>query len=225
MPDKRQFAEASCLPMHELLVHDLGLLPFDLALNNQVAAVDEVANGGPERLFLVEHPPVITLGRNSGREHLLVAPEILEQQGITLVQTSRGGSITCHYPGQLVAYPIFRMARRPGGLRGLVHDLEEAIIQALALFGLQARRSPGRPGVWIEERKIASIGLGLRKWVSYHGLALNLCQDTSLFDRITLCGLHGVRPTSVHVELHREQPDMREMKETLAGTIRDVLLS
>lgn len=195
-------------------------MPYGQALGIQKAAVDEVAAGGPERLFFVEHPPVITLGRNSGREHLLIAPERLAQQGIELVQTSRGGSITCHYPGQLVAYFIFRMDLRPGGLRRLVHDMEEAVIQALTHFGLHAQRSPGRPGAWVNERKIASIGLGLRKWVSSHGLALNLCRDTSLFDLITPCGLCGVRPTSVHGELDRERPDMREMKEVLDRIMR-----
>ncbi|MDP1270902.1 lipoyl protein ligase domain-containing protein, partial [Klebsiella pneumoniae] len=85
---------------------------------------------------------------------------------IDLIQTARGGSITCHYPGQLVAYPILRMARRPGGLHGLVHALEEAVIKVLAGFDLSAQRCPGWPGVWISERKVASIGLGLRKWIS-----------------------------------------------------------
>ncbi|HDQ39535.1 MAG TPA: lipoyl(octanoyl) transferase [Desulfonatronum sp.] len=206
-----------------LLVLDLGLMPFDQVLDVQMAAVDEVANGGQERIFLVEHPPVITLGRNSGREHLLVAPENLKQQGISLVQTSRGGSITCHYPGQLVTYPVLRMARRPGGLRVLVRDMEEAALRSLAWFGLHGQRLPGRPGVWIGKRKIASIGLGLRKWVSYHGMALNLCRDTSLFDLITLCGLSGVRPASVHGELQQERPNMEEMKEILARALRDVL--
>lgn len=205
------------------LVRDLGLMPFDQALDIQTAAVEEVAKGEKEQIFFVEHPPVITLGRNSGREHLLVAPEVLKQKGISLVQASRGGSITCHYPGQLVAYPILRMARRPGGLRGLVHDLEEAVIQTLALFALHAQRSPGRPGVWIEDRKIASIGLGLRKWVSFHGLALNVCKDTSLFEMITLCGLNGVRPTSVHGELNRERPDMRDIKQALGCVMGDIL--
>jgi lipoyl(octanoyl) transferase len=208
-----------------LLVHDLGLMPFLPAQGIQTAAVEEIADGGTERLYLVEHPPVITLGRNSGREHLLVNPSVLTQRGVALIQTSRGGSITCHYPGQLVLYPIFRMARRPGGLRGLVHDLEEATIRSLAVFGLDARRHSGRPGVWIGERKIASIGLALRKWVSYHGLALNLCRNTSLFDLITLCGLQGVRPTSVHGELNRDQPDMEKMKATLAAAMRDIFTS
>lgn len=193
-------------------------MSFNQALEIQMAAVDEVADGGPERIFLVEHQPVITLGRNSGREHLLVTPKILEQQGIALVQASRGGSVTCHYPGQLVVYPILRITRR-GGLRKLVHDLEDTVIRVLALFGLQAQRSLGRPGAWIQEHKIASIGLGLRKWISCHGLALNVCRDTSLFELITLCGLHGVRATSVHGELNRDRPDMQEVKDAMIKTM------
>ena len=198
-------------------------MPFDQALDLQLAAVNDVAAGGQEWLFLVEHPPVITLDRNSGREHFLAEPEFLAQQGIALTRASRGGSITCHYPGQLVAYPILRLARRPGGLRRLVHDLEEAAILALAGFGVQGRRSQGRPGVWIKERKIVSIGLGLRKWVSFHGLALNISRDTSLFDLITPCGLHGVRPTSMHRELDASLPDMQEMKQALTWTMGGIL--
>ena len=209
--------------MSELAFHDLGLMPFARAQQMQLAAVEEVAAGGSERIFLVEHPPVITLGRNSGQEHLHASHGYLAAQGIDLIQTARGGSITCHYPGQLVAYPILRMARRPGGLHGLVHALEEAVIKVLAGFDLSAQRCPGRPGVWIRERKVASIGLGLRKWISYHGLALNLCRDTSLFDLITLCGLHGVRPTSVHGELNSDRPGMDELKTALTQTMAETL--
>lgn len=205
------------------IFHDLGLMPFVPAQELQLAALEEVAAGGQERIFLVEHPPVITLGRSSGREHLRVDPEFLAARGIALVQTARGGSITCHYPGQLVAYPILRMARRPGGLHGLVHALEAAVISVLAEFDLSAQRCSGRPGVWIGERKIASIGLGLRKWISYHGLALNLCRDTSLFELITLCGLRGVRPASVHGELNANRPDMERLKAVLTRNLADAL--
>lgn len=205
-----------------IVLVDLGLMPYSQTLDIQMAAVEDVARGGAQRLFFVEHTPVITLGRNSGREHLLVGPDLLACQGISLVQTNRGGSITCHYPGQLVAYPILRMDRRPGGLRRLVHDLEEATIRSLATFGLCTRRCPGRPGVWVENRKIASIGLGLRKWVSCHGLAVNLTRDTSLFELITPCGLCGVQPTSVHGELFGTQPDMMEMKNALEGALGEV---
>lgn len=207
----------------ELIVPDLGLMPFDQALVIQNKAVQEVTAGGAERLLVLEHPPVITLGRNSGAEHLRIAPETLTRQGIQVVQTSRGGSVTCHYPGQLVVYPILHLDRRPGGLRRLVSTLEEAVIRTLASYGLPATRSHGRPGVWVQDRKIASIGLALKHWVTFHGLALNVTRDTSLFDLVIPCGLPGVRVTSIHGELGRDGPAMSEVTEDLIGALREVL--
>ncbi|GAB6059805.1 lipoyl(octanoyl) transferase LipB [Desulfonatronum parangueonense] len=196
-------------------------MPYRTALDIQMEAVREAAEHGSERLLVGEHPPVITLGRNSGSDHLHVSPEYLAEKGIDLVQASRGGSITCHFPGQLVIYPILRLDRRPGGLRRLVRDLEEAVIQTLEELSLAAHRTQSRPGVWVGPGKIASIGLALKHWVSYHGLALNVGADTSLFDLITPCGLHGVTVTSVHRELHRaEQQTMSEIKHRLLQHVR-----
>ena len=206
-----------------LIVQELGLRPYDQALDIQAEAVRDVAIGGAERLLVLEHSPVITLGRNSGAEHLLVSPKILAQRGIQLVHAARGGSVTCHFPGQLVIYPILRLNQRPGGLRRLVFDLEEAVIRTLTPYGLPAVRQPGRPGVWIRDRKIASIGLALKHWVTFHGLALNVTRNTSLFDLITPCGLPGVRVTSVHGELGREKPKMAEVKEALVAALREKL--
>ena len=189
----------------------------------QAEAVREAAAGGVERLLVLEHPPVITLGRNSGAEHLLIPPQTLTERGIQLVHAARGGSVTCHYPGQLVIYPILRLNQRPGGLRRLVFDLEEAVIQTLTPYGLPATRHPGRPGVWIKDRKIASIGLAIKHWVTFHGLALNVTRNTSLFNLITPCGLPGVRVTSVHGELGREEPGMAEVKEALVAALREKL--
>jgi len=204
-------------------IFEFGLEMYIRALAHQSVAVQEVAAGRVERLLVMEHPPVITLGRNSGAEHLRITPETLTHQGIQVVQTSRGGSVTCHYPGQLVVYPILRLNHRPGGLRQLVSALEEAVIRALASYGLSATRSPGRPGIWIKERKIASIGLALKNWVTYHGLALNVNRDTSLFDLIRPCGLPGVRVTSVHGELDRDEPEISAMSGTLIRHLREVL--
>ncbi|WP_235185459.1 lipoyl(octanoyl) transferase LipB [Desulfonatronum thiodismutans] len=206
-----------------LIVRDLGLMPYDQALGIQAEAVRDVATGGAERLLVLEHPLVITLGRNSGAEHLLVSPETLAERGIQLVHAARGGSVTCHFPGQLVIYPILRLNQRPGGLRRLVFDLEEAVIRTLTPYGLPAARNPGRPGVWIQDRKIASIGLALKNWVTFHGLALNVGLNTSLFDLITPCGLSGVRVTSVHGELGREEPGVAEVKEALVAALREEL--
>ena len=212
-------------PDRNVIVQDLGLTPTDQALAIQTEAVGEVAAGGAERLLVLEHPPVITLGRNSGAEHLRLAPDCMARLGIEVVQTSRGGSVTCHFPGQLVVYPVLRLNRRPGGLRRLVFVLEEAVIRTLASCGLPAARSPGRPGVWVQGRKIAFIGLAVKQWVTFHGLSLNICRDTSLFEMITPCGQIDVQVTSVHGELGREEPGFAGVKAALINLLREGLAS
>lgn len=206
-------------------VRDLGLIPYRQAEARQLEAVRQVLEGGEEMLFLLEHPPVITVGRQGGLENLHASPEFLAAQGIELARVSRGGNITCHFPGQLVAYPVVRIARRPGGVRGFFQDLEEAVIRTLEGFGVAGGRWEGRPGVWVAGRKICSIGVAVRRWVTYHGLALNVGPDLSLFERITLCGLPDARPTSIHLELERipgaALPSMDQVKHALAQAFRD----
>ncbi|MEW5774772.1 MAG: lipoyl(octanoyl) transferase LipB [Thermodesulfobacteriota bacterium] len=205
---------------------DLGLIPYREAEALQLETVDAVLAGGEETLFLLEHPPVVTLGRQGGLENLHASPEFLAAQGVDLRHISRGGNITCHFPGQLVAYPVFRIERRPGGVRRFFYDLEEAVIRALDRFGVQAARWEGRPGVWAGAGKICSIGVAVRRWVTYHGLALNVGRDLSLFSRITLCGLPDARPTSVHLELDKVPgavpPSMDQVKHALAQAFADV---
>lgn len=201
---------------------DLGLVRHAEAEAIQLRRLPLVTAGAEDTLYLLEHPRTVTLGRNGGRENLLVGEDALAAQGIELVQTSRGGNITCHYPGQLVAYPVFRVASRPGGLRCFFHDLEEVVIRTLAHFGLSAGRCKGRPGVWVGPRKIASIGIGMRRWTSYHGLALNIGSDLSLFRLITLCGLPDAEPTSLHRELQDESISMQEIKHVCAREFRAV---
>ena len=203
-------------------VVDLGLISYAEAEKIQLETLNEVVNGAEETLFLLEHPPVITLGRNGGRENLHVSDEFLEQQGIELAHSSRGGNITCHFPGQLVAYPIFRVAKKPGGMRGLFTYLEEVVIRTCSHYGLPTTRQEGRPGVWIENRKICSIGIAMRKWTSYHGLAFNVLQDVDLFSLITLCGLADAEPTSLAHELGRKDLDMQEVKHVLREAFRTV---
>lgn len=207
---------------------DLGLIPYQEAVRVQLERLEAVAEGrASEALFLLEHPPVVTLGRHGGREHLLVSPEALAREGVELVQSSRGGSITCHFPGQMVAYPICRVdsrARRDiGGLRGFTALLEEAGIATAARFGVQAGRWPGRPGVWIGERKLASIGVGLKRWIAYHGIALNVARDLSLFQRITLCGLADAAPTSLQIERDADAPSVAEVKQVFAEAFARLL--
>lgn len=209
---------------------DLGLMAYGEAEALQLAALAEVQTGGEEALFLVEHPRVITLGLQGGRENLRVDAAALASQGIGLVQTRRGGNITCHFPGQLVAYPIFRVDKRRGGIRRFFSDMEEAVIRTAAHFGVQAGRRGGFPGVWVEAlsrepagpRKLCSMGIGVRRGVSYHGLALNVGPDVSLFGCITLCGIAGAAPTSLALESGPAPThiDMKEVKDVLAREFR-----
>ena len=201
---------------------DLGLVSHAQAEAIQLDRLPLVSEGAEDTLYLLEHPKTITFGRNGGRENLLVSDEVLATEGIELVQTRRGGNITCHFPGQLVAYPVFRIASRRGGLRRFFFDLEEVVIRTLAHFGLAAGRSEGRPGVWVGPRKIASIGIGMKRWTSYHGVSLNVGRDLSLFRLITLCGLPDAEPTSLHRELHDESISMQEIKHVCAREFRAV---
>lgn len=208
-------------------VEDLGIVPFQQALDYQLECLRQVVDGGEERLLLLEHPPVITFGTGGGVENLHVSEAELRARGIDLVPIRRGGNVTCHFPGQLVAYPIFRIVRRPGGIRAFFHDMEEVVIRALARYGLPSGRFDGRPGVWRGQRKLCSMGIGVKRWVSYHGLALNVLPDVSLFNLITLCGLTDAVPTSVHAELVETGgaavlPDMQEMKDVITEEFRAV---
>lgn len=196
---------------------DLGHISYGEAMVIQAEAAERLREGGEASLFLLEHPPVITFGRNSGEEHLPLGPDYFTSRGVEIHRSSRGGSITCHFPGQLVAYPIMRVERRRGGLRGLVTGLEESVIRTLARFGLAAGRSEGRPGVWIDDRKkICSIGLAVSRWISSHGLALNVARDLALFEMVSPCGLPGVQATSVCRELDGPSPGLSEIKDALA---------
>ncbi len=171
-------------------VEDLGLIGYREAEALQLETLAAVTAGEQENtLYLLEHPKVITLGRQGGAENLHVDESFLKAQSVELVQTARGGNITCHFPGQLVAYPIWRVEKRPGGMKRFFHDMEAAVINTCAHFGVITQRRPGHPGVWVDEdRKICSMGIGVRHWVTYHGLALNVGRDVSLFEMITLCG-------------------------------------
>ncbi len=224
-------------------VVDLGVMAHHEAEALQLATLAEVLAGGEQTLFLVEHPKVITLGRQGGQENLHVNAAFLANQGIELAQTRRGGNITCHFPGQLVAYPIFRVDRRRGGIRQFFADMEEAVIRTTAQFSVRTVRRPGFPGVWVADqtnvragiqadiqtdirtdvqagaRKICSMGIGVKRGVTYHGLALNVGPDVSLFQLITLCGISGAAATSLSREAGREIA-MKEVKDVLAEEFR-----
>lgn len=140
-------------------------------------------------LLSVEHPPVLTLGRSGSREHVLVPPATLREHGIEIHEIERGGDITYHGPGQLVMYPILDLRAYGKDVHRFVWTLEEGILRALAACGIEAARRAGYPGVWVGERKIASLGVYVKHWVSYHGIAVNVAVNPEHFALIRPCGL------------------------------------
>jgi lipoyl(octanoyl) transferase len=177
----------------------LGEVGYREALDLQFDYVDRRAvRKIPDTLLLLTHPHVYTLGRAGDEANLLVPMETLAREGVAVERVGRGGDITYHGPGQLVGYPICLMEKPD--VHRFVRSVEAALIEALAEFGVDARRIDGLTGVWAGERKIASIGVGVRKWVTYHGFALNVTTDLSWFRRIHLCGLKGREATSIAEE-------------------------
>lgn len=161
-------------------------------------------------LLLVEHDPVYTLGRGTQATSLPSSSELLAVRGAAVVEIERGGDVTWHGPGQLVGYPILHLSHHREDLHWYLRTLEAALIDSLALLGITADRVPGKTGVWTGDRKIASLGIHVKQWVTLHGFALNVAPDLSWFDAIVPCGLHGVTMTSVARELGRATPTLAE---------------
>ena len=151
----------------------------------------------PDTVLCVEHPPVITFGARTGANRLKVKAEVLSKRGVELVETRRGGGATAHNPGQLVIYPILRAADFGLGVGEYIRRLEQLGAAVLAELGVSAEARTGFPGLWVGSRKIASIGVRFSKGISYHGMAINISNDLSIFDLIVPCGLEGVQVTSV----------------------------
>lgn len=149
----------------------------------------------PDEIWLTEHPPVYTLGLAGRRQH------VHDTRGIPLVQVDRGGQVTYHGPGQLVGYPILRLETGRRDIRQYVHDLEQVLIDTIADFGLDGDRHPVHRGVWIGDRKIASLGIRISRWVTSHGFALNVATDLTYFSLMNPCGIEGCAMTSLQREL------------------------
>ena len=210
--------------MSELRVAQLGTLSYAAALELQRDVARRRISGEiPEDvLLLVEHPPVVTLGRTAKGANLIASPEYLASQGVELFEVERGGDITFHGPGQLVGYPIFDLKRHRKDLHWYLRQVEEALIQAIDAFGLAGGRVDKYTGVWVDaaqdsRRKIASIGVHARDWVTWHGFALNVNTDLRYFDLIVPCGISGVTMTSVARELQTGSVDMRAMHERVVA--------
>ncbi len=194
------------MPPRELWITNLGLRPYAEILDYQrAAAMARISGELPQDLLiLVEHPPVVTLGR-AARDpaHLLATPELLKARGAELFEVERGGDVTFHGPGQIVGYPIIDLSRHKRDLHWYLRQIEEVLIRAIATFDIPGGRSKGQTGVWTDGRKIASIGVHARQWVTWHGFALNVTTDLSWFDLMVPCGIAGVTMTSVEQELLR----------------------
>jgi lipoyl(octanoyl) transferase len=176
--------------MRSCQLRELGRIDYSKAFELQRQLVAERKQGLiGDQLLLLEHPHVVTLGRNGHREHLLASEEILSQAGVSFYPTDRGGDITYHGPGQLVGYPILDLREWKRDVVGYVRAIEQVIIDMLGEYGIAAGRIPKLTGVWVEERKVAAIGVHISRWVTSHGFALNVNTDLSYFQYIVPCGL------------------------------------
>jgi len=216
-------SEAGAAPApREMRVEDLGRIAYAPAFERQRLAHEEVLaareSGSPLAgiILLVEHDPVITVTRRAG-PNLIATPQQLDRAGVNVAETDRGGDITYHGPGQLVVYPILDLQRLGWNLHRYMRELEQVVIDACAGWGVQARRDPGATGVWVGEppAKICAMGVRIRRWVTMHGLALNVTTDLSHFDLIVPCGLPGRPVTSLHRLLGAQCPPIDAVKRAL----------
>ena len=178
----------------ELEFRELGRVAYAHALALQERLRDERLEGrGRDAVLLLEHPDVVTFGRSAKRQNTLLSDDELRARGYDVFRINRGGDVTYHGPGQLVGYPILDLSKRGSDVHAYLRALEGALIETLADFGVSARRREGFTGVWLDaRRKIASIGVGVRRWVTLHGFALNVCCDLRRFEPIVPCGLPGI---------------------------------
>ncbi len=203
-------------PLH---VVDLGVAEYQAVWARQLEEVERRKGGaGDDTLLLVEHPHVITLGRSRAAQANVLLPG-----DVPVVEVERGGDVTYHGPGQLVAYPILLLREDERDLHRVLRNLEEAMIRAVARWELDADREPGKTGVWLTDdagarRKLASIGIACRRWVTFHGLALNVATDLSYFTRINPCGFEAGVMTSMRRELGRDVA-MADVKAALVAEL------
>lgn len=181
-----------------------GVVPYGEA----VALQERIRNARhaglvPDVLLLLEHPPVITLGRAAHEENLLADPELLHSRGVELYEAARGGDVTYHGPGQLVGYPIFHLNDHGRDVHRYLRNVEEALIRTLATYGIDGDRVPGLTGVWVGSEKVAAIGIGVRQWVTWHGFALNISTNMDAFQLIVPCGIRDRGVTSLERLLGR----------------------
>ena len=194
--------------LDNVVVRQLGLQDYRPVWQSMTDFTNQRTPETPDELWLVEHPPVFTQGQAGKPEHLLLPGEI------PVIQTDRGGQVTYHGPGQLVAYPLLDLRRLKMGVRDLVSAIEQAIVATLAVYGIEAYPKPDAPGVYVAGDKIASLGLRVRRGCSFHGLALNVDMDLEPFQRINPCGYEGLAMTQMR-DLLPEPPVLAEVQDQL----------
>jgi lipoyl(octanoyl) transferase len=193
----------------------LGRIEYQAGLRLQEERLDECLDTGKESVILLEHEPVYTIGRLPDKSSL----HLVAQLPYPVFETNRGGQATYHGPGQLVGYPILDLRARGRDLHCYLRKLEDLLIDLLKEFAIKGAKIEGKTGVWVENRKIASIGIGIRKWVTMHGFALNVASDLSGFQSIIPCGLPGVRMTSISLESGSEVT-LEMVREKMAPHLR-----
>jgi lipoyl(octanoyl) transferase len=203
---------------------DLGLSDYKEEYKVQCEVRNKVANGAFENTLIVtEHKSVITIGRRGSAGHLFRTVEFLTGLGIEVLNVDRGGDITYHGPGQLVAYPIFRLENEARDIHGFLRFLEDVGVNFLSKYGVEAGRVSGATGIWVKGAKIGSIGVGVKKWITYHGMAINISTDLRPFSFIKPCGIQGVKITSLEC-LVKERLDIEDAKRKLRKSFEEVPL-
>ncbi|MCU7499635.1 MAG: lipoyl(octanoyl) transferase LipB [Ignavibacteria bacterium] len=208
--------------MRELVYYDLGLIDYEKAWDLQRKTFDSRRNKDvPDTLYLLEHPHTYTLGKVADRKNLISSENFLKEKGISVYDIDRGGDITYHGPGQIVGYPILDLTEWKQDTHLYLRSIEEVIILTCRDYGLHAGRIEKLTGVWIEDRKIAAIGIKVSRWITMHGFAFNVNTDLSLFQGIIPCGITDKSVTSLSKELGYD-PDMNEVKEKLVNNFKRI---
>jgi lipoyl(octanoyl) transferase len=189
-----------------------GIVPYSQALEIQKQLVEKIQNGeANDTLLLLEHNPVITIGKNGNEDNLLVNKESLQKSGIEIARIDRGGDITIHSPGQLIGYPIINLQRYKSSVKWYVNRIEELLIRTLAHYEISANRMDGLTGVWVGQNKISAIGTRISRWVTSHGFALNVNNNLDYFNLIIPCGIKDKGITSISKILGKDM-DIEDVK-------------
>ena len=220
-PERRRVGKSLA---DSLLVCQLGRIEYGRAFDLQTQLVERLVSNetAPSGyLLLLEHPPTFTIGRSGSDDSVRASADELAARGAKLLRVNRGGDVTFHGPGQVVAYPIVRLERQGRDVHRYLRDLEETIIRTLAQYGVEGHRKPGLTGVWVGEEKVAAIGVAIRRWITYHGISINVDVDLSYFDLIHPCGIRDRGVTSLASILGR-QIDPAAVAATFAAEFGDV---